>query len=112
MSYVSSQMDVRVGGAWRIVLRGADGNEYSWSGEYKQVRAPELVEQSWWFEQIPEARTIERLTLEAQGDRTVVHGLVTHPTIESRDIHVKMMRPGFDETWDRFADVLAHDMHR
>ena len=29
------------------------------------------------------------------------------PTIESRDIHVKTMRPGFDETWDRFADLLT-----
>jgi len=47
------------------------------------------------------------LTLEAQGNRTVVHGLVKHKTMESRDIHVKTMRPGFDETWDRFADLLA-----
>jgi hypothetical protein len=30
----------------------------------------------------------------------------------SRDIHLKTMRPGFDETWERFDEVLAHDMHR
>jgi uncharacterized protein YndB with AHSA1/START domain len=112
MTYVSSEMDLRVGGAWRIVLRGGDGNDYSWSGEYRVLREPELIEQTWWFEQIPEARTIERLTLEAQGNRTVVHGLVTHKTIETRDFHVKAMRPGFDETWDRFAEVLAQSMHR
>jgi uncharacterized protein YndB with AHSA1/START domain len=110
MTYVSSQMDLRVGGQWRIVLRGPDGNDYSWSGEYKQLRAPELIEQTWWFEQIPEARTVERLTLEAQGDRTVVHGLVVHANMQSRDIHVSTMRPGFDETWDRFADLLAREM--
>jgi len=100
-------MDLRVGGSWRIVLRGGDGNDYSWSGTYLQLRAPEFVEQTWWFEQIPEAKTVESLRLEAQGDRTIVHGLVTHTTFEGRDIHVKTMRPGFDETWDRFADLLT-----
>ena len=51
------------------------------------------------------------LTLEAQGNRTVVHGLVTHASFESRDIHVKTMRPGFDETWDRFEALLAQSLH-
>lgn len=107
MTYVSSEMDLRVGGKWRIVLRGGDGMDYSWSGVYRELREPEKIEQMWWFEQIPQAKTIESLTLEAQGNRTVIHGLVQHETMESRDIHVKTMRPGFDETWDRFADVLA-----
>jgi hypothetical protein len=40
-----------------------------------------------------------------------VHGLVTHKTLESRDIHVKTMRPGFDETWDRFEALLAQSLH-
>ena len=111
MTCVSSEMDLRVGGKWRIVLRGPDGNDYSWSGEYRVLREPETIEQTWWFEQIPEAKTIERLTLEAQGNRTVVHGLVTHKTLESRDIHVKTMRPGFDETWDRFEALLAQSLH-
>jgi uncharacterized protein YndB with AHSA1/START domain len=112
MTYVSSEMDLRVGGAWRIVLRGPDGKDYSWSGVYRELRAPEKIEQTWWFEQIPEARTIERLTLEAQGNRTIVHGFVQHQTIEARDFHVKAMRPGFDETWDRFAEILAQPLQR
>lgn len=112
MTYVSSEMNLRVGGTWRIVLRGADGNEYSWSGVYRELREPEKIEQTWRFEQIPGAETIESLTLEAQGNRTIVHGLVQHTTMEIRDMHVKTMRPGFDETWDRFAEVLAQSLHR
>src|SRR3954452_10334837 len=69
MTFVSSDMDARVGGRWRIVLRGPDGNEYSWSGVYRELRAPEKIEQTWSFEQIPGAETIESLTLEAQGNK-------------------------------------------
>ena len=43
MSYVSSKMDLRVGGTWRIVLRDPDGNQYAWSGVYKELRAPEKI---------------------------------------------------------------------
>ncbi len=106
LTYVSSDMDVRVGGHWRIVLRSPDGQDLAWSGTYRALRAPEYVEQTWWFEPIPEARTVESLTLEAQGGRTIVHGLVTHASFESRDIHLRTMRPGFDETWDRFEALL------
>ena len=107
MQYVSSEIDLRVGGKWRIVLRGADGKDYAWSGEYKELVAPEKIQQTWWFEAIPHARTIETLRLEARGDTTIVHGHVLHASMESRDIHLATMRPGFDETWERFDELLA-----
>lgn len=105
--FVSSEMDLRVGGKWRIVLRAPDGQELAWSGVYRVLREPEYVEQTWWFEPIAQARTIESLRLEAQGKRTIVHGFVQHETMEGRDIHLQTMRPGFDETWERFDEVLA-----
>lgn len=107
VQYVSSEMDLRVGGKWRIVLRMPDGQDLAWSGEYRVIREPEYIEQTWWFEPIAEARTVESLRLEAQGKRTVVHGLVQHTNMQSRDFHLQTMRPGFDETWERFDEVLA-----
>jgi uncharacterized protein YndB with AHSA1/START domain len=106
IAYVSSEMDVRVGGKWRIVMRAPDGQELSWSGVYRELREPEYIEQTWWFEQIEEARTVESLRLEAQGNRTIVHGVVQHANMQSRDMHLQMMRPGFDETWERLDEVL------
>lgn len=112
MTCVSSQMDLRVGGSWRIVLRTPDGQDLAWSGVYRQLREPEYIEQTWWFEPIEEARTVESLRLEARGNHTIVHGLVQHETLEGRDFHVKTMRPGFDETWERFDELLAREMQR
>jgi uncharacterized protein YndB with AHSA1/START domain len=36
-------MDVRAGGAWRFTMRGPDGNDYPFVGEYVEVQAPERI---------------------------------------------------------------------
>lgn len=36
-------MDVRPGGAWRFTMRGPDGNDYPFVGEYVEVVAPERI---------------------------------------------------------------------
>lgn len=37
------EMDVRLGGAWRIVMRSPDGSEYPCGGIYREVVAPERL---------------------------------------------------------------------
>jgi uncharacterized protein YndB with AHSA1/START domain len=37
------ELDVRVGGAWRIVMRGPDGAEYPGGGVYREVVKPERL---------------------------------------------------------------------
>jgi uncharacterized protein YndB with AHSA1/START domain len=37
------ELDVRVGGAWRIVMRGPDGAEYPGSGVYREIVKPERL---------------------------------------------------------------------
>jgi uncharacterized protein YndB with AHSA1/START domain len=37
------EMDVRVGGKWRIVMRGPGGAEYPCEGEYREIVAPERL---------------------------------------------------------------------
>ena len=37
------QLDVRVGGALRIVMHGPDGNDYPMKGVFTEVRAPERL---------------------------------------------------------------------
>jgi uncharacterized protein YndB with AHSA1/START domain len=38
------EMDVRVGGKWRIVMRGPDGAEYPCGGEYREIVPQERLE--------------------------------------------------------------------
>src|ERR1700693_5467916 len=37
------EMDVRVGGRWRMVMRGPNGAEYPCEGEYREIVAPERL---------------------------------------------------------------------
>jgi uncharacterized protein YndB with AHSA1/START domain len=36
-------MDVRPGGAWRFTMRGPDGNDYPFNGEFVEIAAPERI---------------------------------------------------------------------
>ena len=67
---VSCEMDFRPGGAWRFVLRTADGNEAAFRGEYREIVPPERIVQTFEFEGMPGAVSLETLTLEDLGDRT------------------------------------------
>src|SRR3981081_2563312 len=37
------ETDVRIGGAWRIVMRGPDGAEYPGGGVYREIVVPERL---------------------------------------------------------------------
>ncbi len=37
------QLDVRVGGALRIIMHGSDGNDYPMKGTFREVKAPERL---------------------------------------------------------------------
>jgi uncharacterized protein YndB with AHSA1/START domain len=37
------EMDVRPGGAWRFTMRGPDGHDYPFIGEYVEIVAPERI---------------------------------------------------------------------
>src|SRR5438067_2291937 len=46
-------MDVRVGGGWRFVSRGADGTEFGFHGEYKEIVPPSRIVDTFEFEGTP-----------------------------------------------------------
>ena len=46
-SFASCDMDFVEGGAWRYVLRDADGTEYPFKGEFREIQPPERL--TWTF---------------------------------------------------------------
>ena len=43
---VSAELDLRVGGAWRIVTRRADGREIGQHGTFREIAAPSRMVQT------------------------------------------------------------------
>jgi uncharacterized protein YndB with AHSA1/START domain len=105
---VVDQMDVRPGGAWRYVVRGADGSETAFRGTYREVSAPERVVQTFEWEGLPGHVSIETAEFEDLGDRTKVTTTSLFHTPEERDGMLGAgMEGGLNESYARLDEVLA-----
>jgi uncharacterized protein YndB with AHSA1/START domain len=105
----SCEIDLRVGGTWRYVMRNDDGSgsEVAFSGEYLEIVPGKRIVQTWRFEPIPEAQTTETLTLTERDGKTLLTTHVQHASKESRDGHIESgMEGGMQETFDRLEELL------
>ncbi|HEX3401555.1 MAG TPA: SRPBCC family protein [Acetobacteraceae bacterium] len=103
-----AELDVRPGGANRVLMRGPDGNEVPCAGVYLEVVPNERLvftdayTAAWEPSGKPFMTVI--LTFEDLGGKTRYTARVRHWTVEDREAHEKM---GFHEGWGRCADQLA-----
>jgi uncharacterized protein YndB with AHSA1/START domain len=101
------EMDFRPGGKWRFVLRGADGREYAFRGEYLEITPPERIVWTFEFEGAPGEVMTETLTLEERDGHTTLTATSEFPSAAARDGMLSSgMESGAIETWDRLAEYL------
>ena len=101
-------MDVRPGGAWRFVFRGADGSENAFRGTYREVTPPERLVQTFEWEGLPGHVSIETATFIDLGGRTKVVTTTLFHTPEERDgMLASGMETGMNETYARLDELLA-----
>jgi uncharacterized protein YndB with AHSA1/START domain len=105
---IVDEMDVRPGGRWRFVGRGADGSETAFRGTYREITAPERIVQTFEWEGLPGHVSVETAVFEDLGDRTRLVATSLFHTSEERDgmLH-SGMEGGMNETYDRLDEVLA-----
>jgi len=108
LTMASCTTDLRVGGRYRFVFRGPDGNDVGFSGEYKEIVAPKRIVRTFVFEPIPEAAALETLELEESGETTIIRTTTVHKSVENRDGHVNSgMEAGMTEGYARLDALLA-----
>ena len=101
------KMDVRPGGAWRYVSRDADGNEYGFHGEYREVVPAERIVCTFEFEGMPGHVSVETLTLIEHEGKTTVTNTSVFDSVEDRDGMLQSgMEAGMRETYDRLAEYI------
>jgi uncharacterized protein YndB with AHSA1/START domain len=101
------EMDFRPGGAWRFVERAADGSEYGFRGEYRDIVRPERIAWTFEFEGAPGHIVVETMTFEDLGGRTRLIGTSVFDTVEDRDqMYNSGMARGASEAYDRLDVVL------
>jgi uncharacterized protein YndB with AHSA1/START domain len=105
---VVDRMDVRAGGAWRFVMRDADGGETGFRGTYREVTPPERIVQTFEWEGMPGHVSVETATFEELGERTKVTTTSIFHTPEERDGTLASgMERGLNETYARLDELLA-----
>jgi uncharacterized protein YndB with AHSA1/START domain len=67
----AAELDVRIGGRFRICFGGKDGNEHECAGVYKEVVKNRKLVFTWiWPRTTPERESLVTITFNAKGDGT------------------------------------------
>lgn len=98
------EMDVRVGGAWRMCMRSAEGVDYWHHGTFREVVKPRRLVFTHWWEEENTYETLITVTFDDQGGKTKMafeHGVFK--SVETRDSHAE----GWSECFDNLAALVA-----
>ena len=106
-SLVVCEVDLRVGGGFRFVLRGPDGRDMGMRGVYREIVPPERSVHMESFDDYPGESQVTALFVE-QGGKTTLTATVLYPSREVRDAVIKSgMEQGAAESYDKLAEMLA-----
>ena len=95
-----AETDVRVGGRFRIVFRGPDGEEHDVGGVYREVVPNQKLVFTWAWRSTPERESLVTVALKRDGDGTLLTLLHEQFFDEAaRDRHGR----GWNETLDKLG---------
>ena len=99
-------IDLRVGGEWRYVIRESD-MEVGFHGEYHEIAAPHRIVSTEIFEGFPDAGSVNTMTLDEVDGVTTMTTLVQHELPEHRDGQLASgMEGGMQISFDRLEDLV------
>jgi uncharacterized protein YndB with AHSA1/START domain len=86
---LSAEIDARIGGRYRLLMKSPDGEEHDVSGVYREVVPNEKLVFTWAWKSTPERQSLVTVLLKPDGDGTLL--TLTH---------------------EQFFDETARDHHR
>src|SRR5437660_1480173 len=101
------EVDLKVGGGFRFVLRSPDGQEMGMRGVYRELAAPDHSVHMESFDDYPGESQVTAVFAE-QGGKTTLTATVLYASREVRDAVIKSgMEQGAAESYDKLAELLA-----
>lgn len=109
LELVVCEIDHRVGGRWRYVLRAPDRSEHGFNGVYREIRKPERVVYTENYEPLgPGHEILNTATLDEIDERTTLTTHLLYKSKADRDGHIQSgMEAGASQSHDRLATLLA-----
>ena len=96
---VRADMDVRVGGRYRMRFKTVDGENHEVGGEYKEVIANERLVFSWAWHSTPERESLVTVILKADGNGTLL-------TLHHERFFDQKARDGHNRGWTGTLEKL------
>jgi uncharacterized protein YndB with AHSA1/START domain len=102
------EVDLKVGGALRFVVRRANGTEIGMRGVYREIVPPErfVHTQTFELEDFP-GELLVTTELDERGGRTTLTSTVLYPSQQLRDGDVGPTEHGATESYERLDEYLA-----
>ena len=105
LSVAAAEVDLRVGGAYRIAMQPPQGDPHVVVGTYREIAPPERLVFTWRWEGGAMEETLVTVEFHDLNGRTevvLVHELFPAP--ETRDLHLE----GWTSCLDHLATYLPH----
>lgn len=103
------ELDMRIGGRWRVGTVSPDGREHAFTGIYLELNPPERTVQTFTYDVgiFSQARSIETLLLEDHGDVTTMTIIARYSSPELMDVMLEWgLEQGASESYDRLQAYL------
>ena len=100
-------IDFRPGGAWRMVHRGSEGQEFGFHGEFKEIVPPERITWTFEFEGMPGHVSVQTVEFQEHDGVTTLTSTAVFDSVEDRDGMLQSgMEEGAAESMDRLEEYL------
>ena len=104
VNLLSCEMDVRVGGGYRLVFDTGGGKTMAFFGRYTEVTPPSRL--VWTNDEGGEDGAVSTVTFEEKGGKTLVVMHDLHPSKEALDAGLGAY-DGIRETFDQLGELLV-----
>jgi uncharacterized protein YndB with AHSA1/START domain len=102
------EIDFRVGGAWRYVMRANSGFEVGFSGKFLEIVAPTRVVQTEIFDPFPDLGSVVTAELAEYEGATTLTSRCLYPSKEVRDqVLASGMEDGMRESYRQLSAVVS-----
>lgn len=106
-SLVVCEVDLKVGGGFRFVLRSPEGKDVGMRGVYREIVPPERSVHMELFDDFPGESQVTAVFVEQAG-KTTMTATILYPSKEVRDAVIQSgMEHGAAESYDKLAELLA-----
>jgi uncharacterized protein YndB with AHSA1/START domain len=96
---IHAEMDVRIGGRFRIIMRAPDGEEHDVSGMFREVVRDEKLVYTWAWRSTPERKSLVTFTLRRDGELTLL-------TLKHEQFFDETARDSHEAGWNQVLDGL------